>query len=1538
MTTRRERVLIPLATAAVLLQGLLVVAMPSGPVAALAVLPAVLAVAAALGRVGGRRGAWWATAASALLVAVVLLAARHGGDPRRWAADREREASALVARRQAAALRLQAAVDSLAAHLVAAPAAAGTADLLAGLSAWWRGQEASLAPHTLGLVAWRDGQRVGWDGEVEPFPPPVAPGEEAAGLSPVVSRGIRGWYWRGFVPCADTLYEWQVRLTGTATGEQAVPLGHGAILRTDIVSGAAPRPLRWSGRPESGLRLTADVVVGHADHMAPVLLRLTVQLPSYRVAAAQRRSRLQLAAAGLYLPVVLSLWAVGRRRWHLVAGLWAVRLVWASLPLGERLLSLAPVGNPPVPPASPASLLDGTYLALRGGGGLAASALDLALTALLLAGTAVVALAGGGSDRRPDGRRRGRLVVRCVLAIVSVAALWGMARCVAAVALGANPRLIGPRVPLAYPTFWAVHLSLLLGGLGVVWLLVAAWHRWGGFARRPGWGRARWLAPLLLVVLVNHAVLERVYTRLGTRWLEARAAFIAGDRLPETRLLLADLLTELFSADVDQLASPEAHAPLASSLWRDWRAYALWRRTAIDDLGTSGRLEVLTSDGTVTSSYAKGFFRDEAYEIVRRSEWRSGDAVQPRPGRVVTPYFQRELRRYAGGEEWILRGEIARLDGDGWLSLELPYRSARVTTLAASLQPRASGSGYLPRLEIDRPLLLMRGDDSGWRDTAGDDVPAPEAEPVIAALRDGRLREARIPVRGRTYLCVWAPLPHDGELPSGTGLLLGLQLPSAGERLLDLSRLLLLDVSLLAALLLLLAPVWWRGGRLRGRIGFQERFLGILLLLGLLPLVLAGTFIDRSSRDWAASAARRETREGLATAEGQLQGLLSEQARALAGSDYISDLLRRRMVGERPLGPFTSRQAMVFTDRGELLLDETLSDLDADEAATVLETARGSALVVMREEHSAFLGTLIPVDFTWQEADHAAPGDTAGPGPVAHARDGYFFYRQRIEAGLLAGLADVVQGEAVLYLDGEAVAASHPAAVFSGSTPQILSPATVRRLLRQPGNMVLVPDPARPHGWLGMLTIPELLNTGHPPRLTRAGLPAVLTVSFPERALAVTRQRERTIMFLSGVATVIFLTAALLGLVLAWRIFNPVRVLVEATRRLAAGDFAAPLPPPGGDEIGTLSASFAAMRDRLRATQAALAARERFLARLLERVPVGVLVLDDAGRTVTVNPAARQILADCYGDPDTEEPARRLLADVTTLVPGGEGEAEWRPEGTGRILRGRIAPLERPDGRRDTLIVCEDVTEFVANKRMAVSAQLARQVAHEVKNPLTPIQLSIQFLERAYRDRAENLDEIVAGTVRQILRQVELLRSIATEFSLLGRPDDLECSSVDMAAVAGDVIARYRAPGDAGAEGLRIRWEGETPPPVLAHPESLARVLGNLMENSIQAVGDVSSLELTLRWRVTPTEVTLCWADNGPGLAPEILENLYDPYFSTKSRGTGLGLPICRNLVSRMGGRFSLDNRQDGPGAEARVTLRRADLGAGEPATEQEVP
>ncbi|HOX25651.1 MAG TPA: ATP-binding protein [Candidatus Krumholzibacteria bacterium] len=1459
-----------------------------------------------------RRFFWWSFAVLVALLAATALAPSflRGPDDDAWVRAAESRGSA---RLDAAAAEAGNRLEALARF--AAAAAAGCPvdslplkDPFALCSTWtetWRRDFGGDGPDSLAVALWAGGQRLGWAG-------PVIPGsEEPFASDQRLLHDDHWWVLRevALLPGSTNVgLECQLRLAAVEHRGGAAGGVARSVQRTVVLDTRVPSRRIW-GDAQRGLRLVEDVVLGPGEPRTErPRLRLTVQIPPRSLQTDRSLAAVAMARGFLVGLAALALGAAlaGWVGFWLAA--WLVRGFWAQTDLFRWLAAAIPADRLPAAPQQPASLLDPAYFATTFAGGWFASGADALLTAVLGAGTVAwlwsrrpVAAAPAG-----EGRRQARFAL---VLPVAAAAVFGLHRLWRELAENANARLIGLEVPLEAWTFWALHAVILMLSLSVLTGLVVLAARLGGGlpARLTGTARPFWLAGgLLVTVLFNYSVLSGVYGEAERDWLHRKAEEIVQPQDDWISFLIEDVLGELVGEDTAGLDPAEVGGG-RGSLRADLPAYRLWRRSAIADLGLPCLVEVLDADGRTTSLYATGFLRDFGYEIVERGDWWSLAEAGEEGGGRIGVLLQDEVRRYPTGRERILRGEIAREGGRGWLRLELPVQSLRITTLSSRLagaQDVGTGGGYRPRLEVDRPLRLLRGDSQRWLDAGFGELPDAAGERAIAELRAGTRDWAVIDLDRSEWLCRWAPLP--GDSGGGEGFLLGLQRRGAVEVLLDVGRLLLLDVALLAI---------WSGAwilirrRWRWLPGFQGRFLLGYLAIGVVLLVVAGGLADRQTFQSIDREARDRARDGLVTTLGQLRGLLAEQARSLAASDYLSELLAGNLPSERPLGPLAARQGIVFGPADELLLDETLSDLDHGEVRELLQAAREGPLVVMDEPDGLYLGVLIPIDLGGVLAEPLAVGT--------------FFYRQLVDDQLLPGLADVVGAEITLRVDGEVFDASHPGRVFSGESQLLELPDLMAWFRAHPLQARLRPRAAG-LGFTAGMALPSL-SFGPDGRLARRALPAVLAVDFPDRERDYTAQRRRMALFLAGLITLLLLTAFGLAMVLTWNIFEPLRVLLGATRRLAAGDFQAPLPPAGGDEVGRLSAGFQIMRDRLGEAQAVLEARERFLQAVLDQVPVGVLVWDAEGRLAVANPAANQILARFYrgqaSGADAAAWSDDFRNDVAAQLPPGGGELS---SGDGRrTLRVALAPLALGAERPHELVVCEDLTQFLAAKKLALNAELARQVAHEIKNPLTPIQLSVQLLQQAFADRHPRLDAIVADAVQRILEQVRLLRSIASEFSLLGRPGEFPCEPLDLPSLVRDVAAGYRSGEVAG--GPRVAIADTRVPPVLAHRESLLKVLGNLMQNSLDAVGAPDGLVVDVTWRLEPTAVSLVWADNGPGIAPDVAGRLFNPYFSTKSKGTGLGLAICRNLLDKMGGSMTLTNRDGARGAMAVITLPRAD-------------
>jgi len=224
-------------------------------------------------------------------------------------------------------------------------------------------------------------------------------------------------------------------------------------------------------------------------------------------------------------------------------------------------------------------------------------------------------------------------------------------------------------------------------------------------------------------------------------------------------------------------------------------------------------------------------------------------------------------------------------------------------------------------------------------------------------------------------------------------------------------------------------------------------------------------------------------------------------------------------------------------------------------------------------------------------------------------------------------------------------------------------------------------------------------------------------------------------------------------------------------------------------------------------------------------------------------------------------------------------------------------------------------SELERTHRLEAWAEMARQVAHEIKNPLTPIQLSAEHLRRVHADRGEPLGEVLDSCVTSILGQVRLLRQISSEFSSFASSPTARVAPVDLPELVAEVVDPYRT-GLAGRVNIDNRVSPALPR-VLVDRTLIARALSNVVENALHAMPGAGSLTLTTE--VAPGEVLLHVRDTGVGMDEEALARVFEPYFSTKATGTGLGLPIARRNVEVSGGAIEVESRK---GAGTTVTLR----------------
>ncbi|MEW5889110.1 MAG: ATP-binding protein [Pseudomonadota bacterium] len=555
-------------------------------------------------------------------------------------------------------------------------------------------------------------------------------------------------------------------------------------------------------------------------------------------------------------------------------------------------------------------------------------------------------------------------------------------------------------------------------------------------------------------------------------------------------------------------------------------------------------------------------------------------------------------------------------------------------------------------------------------------------------------------------------------------------------------------------------------------------------------------------------------------------------------------------------------------------------------------------------------------------------------------------YGGGLRPGLLNRLREQtgIQSATVLSASGQVVASS--SAEVGTLLPELPTPAQLRQVRQGRTYSAVEGDAATglvlkvlvPLGASSLTAEDRVLQLIQPvpPQLSHSA-ESVQNVYRDYQQLSLARQGLKRIFALTLTLTLLLalFAAIALAFVLSRRLSAPLSILAEGTRAVAQGDFSPRQALHTHDELGVLTQSFNRMTrqlDEARAlaekNRAEVEAARAYLESVLASLSAGVLAFDAAFRLRAANRGARAILDDELADLEGRTPAEwpRFPGLREAILLGFDDTVEeWQRQietqsaaGVPQVLLLRGSRLPEASGGGFT-VVFDDITQLIAAQRSAAWGEVARRLAHEIKNPLTPIQLSAERLQLKLADKLAGVDrEMLERSTQTIVNQVEAMKAMVNDFRDYARMPPPQLAPTDLNALVKEVLALYEA------SRVRITLAAQDDlPEVLGDATQLRQVIHNLLQNGEDALSEEALPEMRIVTRHEGRFAVLTVTDNGPGFPPQILSRAFEPYVTTKPRGTGLGLAIVKKIVDEHHGSMKISNGSP-KGAQVQIKLSLA--------------
>lgn len=422
---------------------------------------------------------------------------------------------------------------------------------------------------------------------------------------------------------------------------------------------------------------------------------------------------------------------------------------------------------------------------------------------------------------------------------------------------------------------------------------------------------------------------------------------------------------------------------------------------------------------------------------------------------------------------------------------------------------------------------------------------------------------------------------------------------------------------------------------------------------------------------------------------------------------------------------------------------------------------------------------------------------------------------------------------------------------------------------------------------------------------------------------------------LLAAALLSIMLALVIALYFARRFIEPILSLAEGAKAVAQGDFSQPRPVYRNDELGQLTRLFNHMTEQLAIAREAeelnrirQEAARHYLETVLESLTAGVITLDETGRLKTLNRSAENILGlplselsgSNWHDWPQSVPQYLLLTELFQTIlatehTGKPVQTAYTGGDEARILLAKATPLPADNGG-GTVLVFDDITLLVRAQKEAAWGEVAKRLAHEIRNPLTPIQLSAERLAWKLQDKLGEQDaQILARSTDTIIKQVAAMKEMVEAFRNYARAPSLKLEKQDLNKIIEEVLLLY----EAGACTFDAVFSN-IPAVMYADTTAMRQVLHNIFKNAAEAAEEAAQPEVHIHTDNTDGKITLTVANNGKSFGKDMLANAFEPYVTDKPTGTGLGLPVVKKIVEEHGGRIALSNPAEG-GACVKITL-----------------